>query len=114
MQQRESWLYTFLIKILQSDEAALSLLDTSASSALAALHTTAKKGARASMRRAPRLVKVDMWQYRMNAPLWELGPKWWRGKEVVWWQREYTESLIPPVKLDRGTGRLVLASAPTA
>ena len=43
-----------------------------------------------------------MWHYSMAAPLWELATPWLRGETVVWWRREYEESLVPTVVLHQG------------
>ena len=52
---RESWLFTFVAKILAADGGAISLLDATAAEALRA--------------RRPTYAKVEMWHYMMAAPL---------------------------------------------
>ena len=59
------------------------------------------------------MVKVDMYRYRMSASLWTI---LWKslttsnqsGDVVVWWNRTYEESLIPPVRFDHSKKSLVL------
>ena len=64
-------------------------------------------------------VKVDMYQYQMAAPLWEILRQYYNNhinihdsnnEEVVWWKRTYKESLIKPVQWDTSNNRLVWAS----
>lgn len=96
LQQRESWLFTFLEKLLAGDELAISLLDSDASRAIFTEQGTSRA------KRTPKYAKVDMWHYEMNAPLWELAPKWLRGETVKWWRRDYEQPLIPEVLLHHG------------
>lgn len=96
LQQREQWLFAFLAKILAADPLALSLLDGSGRTLI-------------SERGRPRIAKVDMWHYRMAAPLWEIALRAWRREEVIWWERRREEGLVPPVRLQPGTERLVEA-----
>lgn len=99
LQRREQWLYALLAKLLAADTRALSLLDPSA--------RVAFEGSP-----PPRFAKVDMWHYRMAAPLWELAPRWWRREEVTWWRRSFEEQLVPPVERQPATGRLMRAMNP--
>ena len=59
--------------------------------------------------RPPQLARVDMYKYEMAAPLWELAPRYLGGEAVAWWRRAYEEPLVPPVRLDAASGRLVRA-----
>lgn len=103
LRQRESWLYILLAKILDADDTIekpwLNLLDKSAADFLGSAYEA-----------SPRYAKVDMWHYDMAQPLWRIVPRWVSGQGVVvWWNRTFEESLIPPVELDVTTKRLQLA-----
>jgi len=99
---RETWLYSFLARLLSADEGALSLLDASARAAFAPAGGGAKL-------RAPKFAKVDMYHYTMAAPLWQLASRWARGETVAWWAREYEQSLVPAVLLNE-RGQLARAA----
>ena len=91
---REQWLYAFLAKLLDGDALARSLL------APASRDDAARLGGGADAR-----AKVDMYHYEMRAPLWDLAGEALRelgAAPVVWWNRTFTEVLIPPVKLTGG------------
>ena len=91
---REQWLYAFLAKLLDGDALARSLL------APASRDDAARLGGGADA-----LAKVDMYRYEMRAPLWDLAGEALRelgAAPVVWWNRTFTEALIPPVKLTGG------------
>ena len=96
LQRRETWLYRLLEKILEKDFGTpkpwLDLLDTSTSSFLQSTYYDHAK--------APRYAKVDMYHYRMAAPLHDiLYERWSTGKEVLWWERAFEESLVPTLEV---------------
>jgi len=110
LQRREQWVIVLLAKILESngsqlDRPWLELLDTS--SAKHFLTT-------------PKYAKVDMFRYKMAAPLWVLMKEGWyqmmnKGSdavEVVWWQRYFEEVLVEPVSFHSETKNLVYANIP--
>ena len=95
-------MYEFIAKLLAADELALSLLDSSARAVFPGSHASSSgKGGKRKIR-APKYAKVDMYQYTMSAPLWELMAPWLRGETVTWWIREFEEPLVPVVVLHRG------------
>mmetsp|Transcript_22968 Transcript_22968/g.49703 ORF Transcript_22968/g.49703 Transcript_22968/m.49703 type:complete len:628 (-) Transcript_22968:224-2107(-) len=93
LQRRESWVFELIHKILLgSDTNAtiterpwLSLLDPSSADFLQ--HGIVK------------YAKVDMYRYRMADTLWIIASKWQRGDDVIWWNREFEETLIRPVQI---------------
>ena len=94
LRQRESWLYALIAKLLEGDQGPYALLDASSVAKLASLQTP------------PRFAKVDMFRYTMAAPLHTLGLEWLRAEApVVWWRREFEETLIPVMTLG-ADGRL--------
>jgi hypothetical protein len=107
LRQRESWMFSLAQKLLQSSiepgepRPWLDLLDSRSSDLLRT--NFYDRGS------APSMVKVDMYRYEMNKPLWALGRDYWNGRELVWWKRRFEESLIPPVVLDASGTRLKLA-----
>jgi Lipase maturation factor len=94
--RRETWLYNFLAKLLANDAAKrpwLNLLDESSAKPLRDQYSEGK---------APKYAKVDMYHYKMSAPLWKLLPSTLLGsaeKQSPWWTRTYEEGLIPIVEL---------------
>jgi hypothetical protein len=141
LHRREAWLFDLIAKILQkpppstsreleNDTVApwLNLLDSTSASMLRKNYENG---------RIPAFAKVDMYNYKMAAPLWTIlndyydTTNFWRPYYdepsssssssvaaaaaaattggVVWWNRTYEESLIPIVKYDRYQQRLVQA-----
>ncbi|KAJ1449071.1 lipase maturation factor-domain-containing protein [Pelagophyceae sp. CCMP2097] len=99
LQQRESWLYAFLEKLLSKDAAVVSLLAADSRAALA---------------KEPRplaAVKVDMFWYRMAQPLHRAVAEALRSADgqATWWNRTFEELLLPPLHLDQN-GKLALAA----
>lgn len=122
LRERESWLYDLLFRLLQpSDHATgitprpwLALLD-----ARTAMHLETKYYNNGN---SPRYAKVDMYHYRMAAPLWTLlaeycarilkaatGSSQHEDEPVLWWERRFEENLIPPVMIDSGSSTLQYA-----
>ncbi len=106
LNRRETWLYTLLAKLLNeldpSHRPWLNLLDTSSAGMLRDNYVQHGK--------APTFAKVDMYQYQMAAPLWELLPRFLMHPEttkvsshgltrIQWWNRTFQENLIPIVVL---------------
>eukprot|EP00934_Nitzschia_sp_Nitz4_P003419 Nitzschia sp. Nitz4//scaffold216_size36101//23908//25674//NITZ4_007783-RA/size36101-processed-gene-0.5-mRNA-1//1//CDS//3329542200//3409//frame0 len=101
---RETWMFALLTKLLDKDVKErpwLALLDSSSANLL--------RGNYESKFMTPLYAKVDMYHYRMAAPLWEILPNWIAGEPVIWWNRTLEEVLIPPVRQDKERQRLVLA-----
>merc|ERR1712066_851937 len=88
--RRETWMWAFLAKLLEGDTVALSLLAAEASSVYYVDGSL----------RLPKSVRVDMWRYRMRAPLWIILRDYFVNGSTIWWTREYGDSLIPPVQRD--------------
>lgn len=106
LQNRESWLYNLLAKILDDesvleDRPWLDLLDKESHSFLRDRYRLDET--------KPMLAKVDMYEYRMADSLWNILAASFRGENVVWWNRRFEESLIPPVRLNRSNKRLEYA-----
>lgn len=96
LQQRESWLYKLLEKVLdtETDQTERPWLDLLDSSSVQYLNQEQDK---------LRYAKVDIYHYEMAAPLWQILRDYWDKKEpVVWWKRSYQEPLIRPVALESG------------
>ena len=97
LQRRERWMFQLIHKILANDTSSerpwLALLDHSS---IDLLHNV-------------KYVKVDMYRYEMANPLWVIVRDSLRGEEVVWWTRQFEETLIRPVQLG-GDGNLAYAS----
>ena len=92
LQRREKWLYHLLTKLLLADETHrpwLNLLDSESARYLREMFY--EQG------QAPAYVKVDMYRYRMAA---SLGTRLLSSEPMAWWNRTFTESLIPIVKWD--------------
>ena len=94
LQRRERWMFELIHKILGGDSNAnderpwLALIDPTSVELL---------------QRGPMtFAKADMYQYRMADPLWIIAWKWLRGDVVIWWTREFEESLIRPVQVHNG------------
>lgn len=104
---RESWMYPLLAKLLEQQESArprLNLLDTATTRLLADNYDLLKY---------PTYGRVEMFHYTMAAPLWELVPMYLSGREVVWWNRSFEETLISPVVFDIERGTLKKAELAT-
>ena len=107
LQNRESWLYSLLAKILNNDLGIderpwLQLLDSDSSAFLIESYK--------SNETRPKFAKVEMYEYRMAGSLWSiLASKHRRGEDVVWWKRQFEETLIPPVQLNSDNKRLEYA-----
>ena len=115
LRQREQWLFTLIHKILDPNldkRPWLRLLDSTSNHRLSRIYESPLSSSSLS-NKAPLMVKVDMYRYRMSASLWTI---LWKslttsnqsGDVVVWWNRTYEESLIPPVRFDHSKKSLVL------
>lgn len=105
LHQRESWLFSLISKLLDGDGGFddrpwIGLLDSS---------TAAWLQANYSQSNVPLYAKVDMYHYKMSKSLWQLLPALLLGEEVVWWNRTFEQTLIPPVVLDSRSKRLARA-----
>lgn len=97
LRSRESWLFKLLAKILSGHLGKwLNLLDKSAEAVLFGDGGDFKY----------MYAKVDMYHYRMAAPLWDIIGKIMTRQEFAWWVRTHEESLIPPVIFDKEKGTL--------
>lgn len=110
LQNRESWVYNLLAKILNKDLGIderpwLGLLDSGSSVFL----TDSYK----SKETSPKFAKVEMYEYRMAGSLWSILSSKHRGDDTVWWKRRFEETLIPPVQLNSDNKRLEYARIPT-
>ena len=123
LHHRESWLFDFLAKILQGQTANdatydpamfpwLQLLDRSSALMISDNYFNG---------RTPVVAKVDMYHYKMAAPLWQIVKDYvetWfslhrsSGASVMWWKRKFEETLIPVVKFDPVQRRLVQVEDP--
>jgi hypothetical protein len=104
LRQRESWLFSLLEKLLQpnlSRRPWLNLLDQATARYLTESYY--------SQDRAPTFAKVDMYHYRMAAPLSKLMAEWWSGSGIIWWKRAYEESLVPVITWDNETEQIRMA-----
>ena len=104
LQQRETWLYSLLSKILDVKSLAeerpwLDLLDSKSSTFLRDSYN--------SNLTWPVFAKVDMFEYKMAGSLWTM--LFSSRKGVAWWERKFEENLIPSVKLG-GNKQLELAT----
>jgi hypothetical protein len=96
---RESWLFALVARLLDKNAKErpwLDLLDTTTSAALLRENYETKY-------LTPLYAKVDMYRYRMAAPLWDILPQYiMKGdtNKVIWWNRTFEEVLIPPVELN--------------
>eukprot|EP00746_Dinoflagellata_sp_MGD_P106931 gnl/MRDRNA2_/MRDRNA2_448584_c0_seq1.p1 gnl/MRDRNA2_/MRDRNA2_448584_c0~~gnl/MRDRNA2_/MRDRNA2_448584_c0_seq1.p1 ORF type:complete len:266 (+),score=25.82 gnl/MRDRNA2_/MRDRNA2_448584_c0_seq1:58-798(+) len=93
LQRRETWMWPFLLRVLEGDQVALTLL---APESAHLYYPIGQNGER----HLPKLVKVDMWRYRMRASLWAILKEYGTNGTAIWWTREYEESLIPPIDKD--------------
>lgn len=104
---REQWVYNLLSKILQ-DEAVqrpwLELLDTKTANLLRKTYYEKDD--------APRYAKVDMYHYKMAAPLSTILWRWAVGQGQVWWTRQFEESLVVPIIFDKSSAGLIRADLP--
>ena len=93
LERRETWMWSFLAKVLEGDATVLSLLtpETAVSKAYF-------PDGPLNDRKLPKFVKVDMWRYRMRAPLWVIAREYAQNGTAVWWEREKAEALIPPLE----------------
>ena len=99
---RETWMFALLSKILNErlkNRPWLDLLDDSSADVLRRNYNDKLL--------TPVSAKVDIYQYKMAAPLWKLVQDYLAGNEVVWWERTLEETLIPPVRRDPERQRLV-------
>lgn len=105
LQRRETWLYRLLERLLESNQTASTdrpwhdLLDSSSAKYL-------------KQNGPMRYAKVDMYLYRMAAPLSNILQQYWNhylekaksleiaSPQVMWWNRTYSEPLIPVVRWD--------------
>ena len=95
LERRETWMWSFLAKVLDGDEVMLSLLDPETATSKAYYPDGPQNG-----RQLPKYVKVDMWKYSMRAPLWVIAREYWQNGSAVWWSRKRGEALIPPLERD--------------
>lgn len=119
LNRRETWLYDLLTKILIKEDGPRPWLDLLDPSSAALLRNHYEQHGI-----APKFAKVDMYHYRMDAPLWTIGERyihsWLKGHKtqhdddstkddgrVTWWRRQFEENLIPVVSLNEKTKRLV-------
>lgn len=105
LQSREQWLFALVAKLLDKNAKGerpwLDLLDTSSALLLRENYDQLQ---------APLYAKVDMYRYRMAAPLWNIMPRYvWGDSDIVWWNRTFEEVLIPPVAFDVQNRRLIHA-----
>jgi hypothetical protein len=106
IQGRERWVYALLGKMLQPSTPAnqrpwLRLLDSTAITLLQRYY---------NKQNAPKYAKVDMFHYRMAAPLQTIIWRWINGQGQIWWTRIFEESLVAPVMLDDASGMLAWAN----
>jgi hypothetical protein len=103
LQGREAWLLSLVSKLLDANAKErpwLDLLDRTSASML-------RKNYEKKFQ-TPLYAKVDMYHYTMAAPLWQILPEYLEGKQnIVWWEREFEEVLIPPVRIDQEGQRLL-------
>jgi len=127
LNQRETWLYNLLAKLLEEDEDGSSdkneLLPSSSSASSSTKpnqHGRRKKPwldildpASAEMLRRrgpPTYAKVDMYRYQMAAPLWTILYKivtFKSGAIIPWWNRYFEQNLIPIVRLNQERKQLM-------
>ncbi|CAJ1360184.1 unnamed protein product [Effrenium voratum] len=93
LQNRETWMWAFLAKILDGDAGTIGLLAPEVATGLAYF----PEGPQGE-RRNPKFVKVDMWRYRMRAPLWEILQDYWQNGTAIWWERSKGEALVPALE----------------
>lgn len=93
LQQRETWMWSFLAKILEGDELVLQLLAPEVATSKA-FYPEGPEGERT----IPKFIKVDMWRYRMKAPLWEILRDLYHNGTAQWWERQKGDALIPPLE----------------
>jgi hypothetical protein len=103
LHRREKWLFSLLSKLLIFDENPrpwLNLLDTDSARLL--------RKDFYDLGKAPKYAKVDMYHYRMAYSLWSrlTSPE----KNSIWWNRTYSEPLVPPVQWNTAEQRLEQAS----
>lgn len=121
LQNRETWLYSLLEKVLdpsiQADDTDtntdssnnngnehrpwLNLLDASSAQYLK------------EEKEVLRFAKVDMYHYRMAAPLSTILVQYWErwssdDSAVTWWKRSYHTPLVQPVRWKSGGGLLLV------
>ena len=100
LQQRERWVFSLIQHILaddlQSERPWLDLLDYST---------------REYLQKGPIIyAKVEMYHYKMSSSLWTIILQQLRGLDVVWWERNFEETLIRPVQLQYPSNSLVYAN----
>jgi hypothetical protein len=106
LRQRETWLYELIAKLLDEQISARPWLDLFDAS------TTKLLEDGYNQKKYPKFCRVDMFHYKMAAPLWELLPIYFSGHEVTWWNRSFEETLIVPVVFDMGHKHLMTADLP--
>ena len=103
LQRREQWLYILIIKMLSYNDREpnpwLDLIDKSS-----ALHYVLQQKSTVF-----KYAKVDMYHYSMSKSLGEIVSQYYSNDEVIWWNRSFKESLIPPVLYDKRREKLYLA-----
>jgi len=131
LNQRETWLYNLLAKLLEEDEddsssdESESLLSSSPASSSTKPHQRGRSKkpwldlldpASAEMLRRrgpPTHAKVDMYRYQMAAPLWTILYEIITFKSgangVRWWNRYFEQNLIPIVTLHQERKQLMRA-----
>jgi hypothetical protein len=104
LDQRETWLYSLVRKLLDDEDSEerpwINLLHSESSKYLRDCYKSNES--------RPAYAKVDMYEYKMAGSLWSIIRSFRFGKDVIWWERKFEESLIPPVKLSSNK-RLELA-----
>jgi hypothetical protein len=103
LHDRETWMFALLSKLLNqslTNRPWLELLDSSSANILRQNYD--------NYHMVPLYAKVDMYHYKMAAPLWQLLMDFLAGRKLVWWKREFEEVLIPPVQRDVERQRLVV------
>ncbi len=133
LNRRETWLYHLLEKILEENPQ-----DSHTNTVTGIDHWWGKMNqqrlcpwldllddtsrAMLEQRGSPLYAKVDMYRYKMAAPLWVLLPKYLRGllemkydgktgsTNVQWWNRYYEEPLLPAIAFDHQRGGLAWAN----
>jgi hypothetical protein len=103
LQGREVWLLSLVSKLLDANAKERPWLDLLDRTSASMLRTNYEKKFL-----TPLYAKVEMYHYTMAAPLWQILPEYLEGKQnIVWWERKFEETLIPPVRLDQEGQRLL-------
>eukprot|EP00633_Aureoumbra_lagunensis_P002396 CAMPEP_0197303492 /NCGR_PEP_ID=MMETSP0890-20130614/51690_1 /TAXON_ID=44058 ORGANISM="Aureoumbra lagunensis, Strain CCMP1510" /NCGR_SAMPLE_ID=MMETSP0890 /ASSEMBLY_ACC=CAM_ASM_000533 /LENGTH=226 /DNA_ID=CAMNT_0042783321 /DNA_START=1161 /DNA_END=1841 /DNA_ORIENTATION=+ len=113
LEQRERWLFTFIQQLLTASgdnnkiPKSLQLLDTHSVKYLFKQHQAP------FFHQSPVAAKVDMYHYQMANDLFTILFR--TGKRNSWWNRTFTQELVPPLTLlspGGGTHQLVRWSPP--